>query len=188
METLPKIFADVIATGKATGCVFDRFATPWSRGDYCYATTGSIIIVRMKAGPELLALHHRTPDQPKPVDPESIVWEVGDYQDGPLALPAEPAEAEAEAVKIPCEDCGGTGECPRCGEPGNCDECDGEGTWEVHPEPVTFSGVTLKACIVRLLQDHGATVYARKGKKPDRVRFVCGNVEGVAMTITTNET
>ena len=152
---LPKIFDDVLATGKSLGYGYNyRTKTPWSDDQYVYAATG-ITIVRMESPPDVRKQYHRTPTEPQPVSLVGVGFEH-DYSHEPVALPDEPVDVDR------------CGKCDLGIEPGR---------------HIEFAGCKLKAAIVRLLQDAKALVYLEQRTPPNRIRFVAGAVEGVATLI-----
>lgn len=186
MDDLPKIFQDVIDKGKFSPRY--EFGTPWSDEQYVYATDG-IVAVRLKASPELLAAYRRPKGGPQGLKVAGLGFD-DDYEPEPLELPTELVDvAIAEPVTEKCWRCVGEREveCLECGNVDECPECDGNGTITDEPPelpPVKFSGHMLRAKIVRMLQDHRATVYLVKGHNGQVLRFTCGDVEGLAMTIS----
>lgn len=186
MDDLPKIFQDVIDKGKFS----PRYAigTPWSDEQYVYAADG-LVAVRLKASPELLAAYRRPKGGPQGPKVAGIGFD-DDYEPEPLELPTELVNVTVEeSITKKCEECNGGGvvDCCECGQEVECDICDGYGTITDEPPelpPVKFSGHMLRAKVVRMLQDHGATVYLVKGHNGQVLRFTCGDVEGLAMTMT----
>lgn len=153
-----------------------RLATPFSKGEWSYATNGHILI----RVPLIAGLREDGPNADK-------MFEVNCKNIAPpsitFAVELPPLETQSEE----CSECDGTGnphDCPAC--ECKCDECDGRGSWDVSSDKgvsVAIGGVPFGCGLIRLLMTLPALRIAPPQQKK-ALYFAFDGGDGLLMPLT----
>lgn len=113
-------------------CATDRnrgsMSSPWSRGEWTYATNGHIAVrvprrpdVTREDGPDLQSVMDKSPEA-------TSMQPIPDYT-RPATRPCTTCRGAGKVTL--CRSCEGEGsyECGECGQDAECDDCRGKGVW-----------------------------------------------------------
>jgi hypothetical protein len=205
-DLLPPIFRSCVAEG----CERFSLELPFIRDGMAYATDG-IVIVRMAASPEVVALLPRSPERRIPDAAKMFALPV-EWEGRPTRFRAPKAETcnvcegRVRLAARGCSRCDGEGEveCRECGQDRTCPACDGRGTFGpgqcewCEGLGLIFAADSVAIALRRgfligpryalILAKHGASLYLPSAERDatgehNPLRFVAGGVEGLLMPV-----